>query len=241
MTIERRSLFLYIFLVVFLVVNISCKGRFRYRKKAEKGKGVYHTVKKGETFWRISKTYSVDIKMLATINKISDITKISEGDKLFIPGAEAVKEIAVYSQGDDDNPQSYLTKGVVPSLLRNGDFVWPIKGRLSSSFGHRGERMHDGIDIAAPEGEIIKAAAEGKVIFSGLGPKGYGKIVIIKHKGNIVTVYAHNSKNIVSDGDFVDQGDEIANIGNTGRATGYHLHFEIRKNNIPQDPLSYLP
>lgn len=129
-----------------------------------------------------------------------------------------------------------------PSVkVERGYFIWPLKGKLTSGFGFRSKAKHDGIDIAAPKGTKILAAAGGKVIFSGWGPTGYGKIVIIKHSNKYVTVYAHNHKNFVENGRTVKRGEKIALVGDTGRATGHHLHFELRVNRIPVNPLPFLP
>jgi len=100
--------------------------------------------------------------------------------------------------------------------------------------------MHDGIDIAAPEGTPIHAVERGEVIFSDQ-LRGYGNIVILRHGGGLVSVYAHNQANLVREGDKVERGDVIAKVGSTGRVSGPHLHFEIRKNNMAQDPLRFLP
>jgi len=120
-------------------------------------------------------------------------------------------------------------------------FIWPVKGTVTSKFGFRSKRKHDGIDIGAPKGTKIVASADGKVIFSGWGPTGYGKIVIIKHSKKYVTVYAHNSKNFVKEGQSIKKGEKIALVGSTGRASGPHIHFELRVNRIPVNPLPYLP
>lgn len=125
--------------------------------------------------------------------------------------------------------------------IDRGMFIWPVKGKLTSRFGLRGSARHEGIDIAAPAGTKIVAAADGKVTFSGWGPSGYGKIIMIKHSAKYVTVYSHNSKNLVLAGKSVKQGDAIALVGETGRANGSHLHFEVRVYLIPRNPLLYLP
>ena len=105
----------------------------------------------------------------------------------------------------------------------------------------RNGRMHEGIDIGAPKGTAVRAAARGQVVFSGWGPTGYGKMVIIKHQHHLTTLYAHNSKLIAKKGNRVKQGEKISLIGSTGRSTGPHLHFEVRQNTHPKDPIKYLP
>ncbi|GAA0771374.1 M23 family metallopeptidase [Clostridium subterminale] len=115
----------------------------------------------------------------------------------------------------------------------------PIKGILTSTFGENREGYyHKGIDLAANTGTKIQAALDGKVSFSGIAD-GYGKVVIIDHSDNLQTVYAHCSKLNVSKGDQVLRGQVIAEVGNTGDSTGPHLHFEIRVDGVPIDPLGY--
>ncbi len=104
----------------------------------------------------------------------------------------------------------------------------------------RAGQRHDGIDIAAPEGTPIHAAGEGTVIFAG-EQSGYGSIVIVKHEGGLVTLYAHASKVLVDEGARVRRGEAIARVGQTGRTTGPHLHFEVRDGTRPRNPLLYLP
>jgi murein DD-endopeptidase MepM/ murein hydrolase activator NlpD len=118
-------------------------------------------------------------------------------------------------------------------------FIKPVQGKIISEFGPRNGRMHKGIDIQAPEGESIKAAEDGVVIFSGF-LKGYGNVVIIKHEGDFFTVYAHNKVNLVKEGEFVKKGQVIGKVGMTGNAQTPHLHFEVRKKTKPLDPTEYL-
>ena len=122
-----------------------------------------------------------------------------------------------------------------------GFLIWPVKGQLTSRFGNRSGRHHDGIDIGARKGTPIVAAAGGKIMFSGWGPTGYGLMLIIKHKSNLTTVYAHNSYIHVHKNQIVKQGQRVASVGSTGRSTGPHLHFEVRNDSKPMNPLNYLP
>jgi murein DD-endopeptidase MepM/ murein hydrolase activator NlpD len=119
-------------------------------------------------------------------------------------------------------------------------FAWPLAGRLSSSFGKRAQGHHDGIDITAPKGTSVYAARDGKVIFSDR-LSGYGNVLILEHSGGYTTVYAHNDANLVGKGARIRRGDRIATVGDTGRARGPHLHFEVRKSNVARNPLYYLP
>jgi lipoprotein NlpD len=117
--------------------------------------------------------------------------------------------------------------------------AWPAKGVLISGFGERERDQHDGIDLAAPEGTLVRAASSGTVLFVGT-QRGYGKLVLLRHPGDIVTVYAHNSENLVKVGAHVLRGEPIARVGHTGNATGPHLHFEVRVASRPRDPLTFL-
>jgi murein DD-endopeptidase MepM/ murein hydrolase activator NlpD len=119
-------------------------------------------------------------------------------------------------------------------------FLWPVSGAVNSGFGPRGSSFHDGVDIAAPEGTPIRAVEAGEVIYSDQ-LRGYGNMVIVRHGGGVVSVYAHNQINLVREGQQVARGEIIARVGSTGRVTAPHLHFEIRQNNLAQDPLLYLP
>ena len=118
-------------------------------------------------------------------------------------------------------------------------FIWPTSGTLTSGFGWRWGRMHEGIDIAAPTGTPISAAASGTVIHAGwMG--GYGNLVVIDHGNGLATAYGHQSSIAVGSGTYVSQGQTIGYVGSTGHSTGPHLHFEVRVNGSPVDPLGYL-
>lgn len=122
---------------------------------------------------------------------------------------------------------------------RPGRFIWPVAGgKISSGFGPRGGGFHEGLDIKARGGSPIRAVAAGKVVFSG-HLNGYGKTLVIAHGGGLATVYAHNEQNLMEVGDRVRQGSTIAFVGSSGKATGSHLHFEVRLKGKPQNPLSH--
>lgn len=124
-------------------------------------------------------------------------------------------------------------------------FELPVEGRLTSSYGWRSDplvdepRLHHGIDIAAPAGATVRAAASGQVVFSGRQER-YGNVVTIAHEQGYETAYAHNAVNLVTVGDTVTRGQAIASVGMTGRATGPHVHFEVRKDGHPLDPATLL-
>lgn len=116
-----------------------------------------------------------------------------------------------------------------------GGCMWPASGTVTSEFGNRWGRLHAGIDIAASTGTPIYAAQAGTVIFSGV-QSGYGNVVILSHGGGLTTLYAHQSRVAASNGQSVGQGDNIGYVGNTGRSTGPHLHFETRYGGSPRNP-----
>ena len=118
-------------------------------------------------------------------------------------------------------------------------FTWPTSGQITSGFGPRWGRMHQGLDIAAPTGRPITAAKSGTVIVAGWSG-GYGQLVVIDHGGGLATAYAHQSRIAVRTGDPVTQGGLVGFVGSTGHSTGPHLHFEVRVNGAARDPLPYL-
>ena len=117
---------------------------------------------------------------------------------------------------------------------------WPVQGKVTSRFGPRGfSHLHRGVDIKAPKGKPIHAAAGGTVAFSGR-QSSYGRVIKIDHPNGLRTIYAHNSINLVRTGQRVKAGAVIAAVGQTGRATGNHLHFEVRRRGVARDPLPLL-
>jgi murein DD-endopeptidase MepM/ murein hydrolase activator NlpD len=121
----------------------------------------------------------------------------------------------------------------------SGALIWPVNAPITSPFGMRWGRMHEGIDLGAAYGTPIAAAASGTVIYAGW-MEGYGNLTVIDHGGGLSTAYGHQSHIAVSIGEQVAQGQIIGNVGSTGHSTGPHLHFEVRVNGAPVDPLGYL-
>ena len=211
--------------------------------------GVYHTVQKGQTLYFIARAYDVEVNRLKRINGIYNPSKLQIGTRLWIPGAWQVLNV------DTSMDKQALTKNKKKrnkklnkkeTLNKNikaitGFLIWPVKGQLTSRFGNRSGRHHDGIDIGARKGTPVVAAAGGKIMFSGWGPTGYGLMLIIRHKSDLTTVYAHNAYVHVYKNQMVKQGQKIASVGSTGRSTGPHLHFEVRNDSNPMNPLNYLP
>lgn len=124
----------------------------------------------------------------------------------------------------------------------NGRWVWPLEQvDVTSDFGRRGRRFHEGVDLRARVGTPVYAVQDGEVIYAGGRIKGYGRMIVIRHDKGLFSVYAHHSKNLVSKGDRVRTGEQIALSGKSGRVRGPHLHFEIRKGVLALNPSAILP
>ena len=194
--------------------------------------GLTHILQPGENLYRLSRFYGVSVDEIASANDIDDVTTLKVGQRIWIPHPKrgaAEKTLAASGSG---------SAGWRADDLK---LIWPVRGKLSSRFGPRNGRGHDGIDIPAKTGTPIVAAAAGRVIHSGRGLGDYGRVVIVKHEGYYSTVYAHNRRNRVEKGDFVEKGEVIGEVGSSGNASGSHVHFEVRRNREPMDPLLFLP
>lgn len=200
-----------------------------------------HTVVAGETLWRISRRYGTTVAALQKLNDIDDVTRVPVGTKLSLPRdaqAPAQKQTPRLKRPSSPTKKKKPAPAVSPS--RRYRFRWPVRGTITSRFGRRWGRGHDGIDIGAPTGTEVVAAGAGTVLFASRHGT-YGHLVVVKHRDNLVTVYAHNSRNLVRKGQQVRAGQLIARVGQSGRATGPHLHFEVRRGTQPVNPLKFLP
>lgn len=204
-------------------------------------RGTTHVLRPGENLYRLSLYYGVPTRSIQRANSVRDVTDLPVGRALFIPGARRAQpahSLAPPSLAPRPPPGSDGSGSALgPSEL---SFAWPVRGRVSSGFGWRRGGRHEGIDIPARRGTPIYAAEAGRVVHSGGGLGDYGRVVIVKHVGSYQTVYAHNQRNLVRKGEFVERGQVIAEVGSTGNASGPHLHFEIRRERRAQDPLAYL-
>ena len=214
--------------------------------------GIIYEVKKEDNLWSIANDYNLSPESIIRDNKANtDILSI--GEKLILKGVTEIKvkdapnDISVKStsneiktkKADSDNISNNTYKKVTSTKDTSSNFVWPASGDITSKFGSRWGSKHTGIDIAVETGTSVKAAAAGKVIFS--GRKGnYGNLIIIDHGNGYKTYYAHNSRLLAEVGQSVDKGTIISLSGSTGNSTGPHLHFEIRQNDEPVNPLSFL-
>ncbi|HEY8487035.1 MAG TPA: LysM peptidoglycan-binding domain-containing M23 family metallopeptidase [Limnochordales bacterium] len=179
-------------------------------------------MEQGETLWDIARLYGVSVERIAQANDLADPHRITAGQRLTIPGASAPRR---------------------PRLVVNGRLQralqWPVRGGISSPFGRRWGRMHEGVDIRVPPGTPVRAAAGGRVVFAGWNG-GYGYLVIVDHGQGVHTYYAHNRRVVVREGQQVNRGQVLAYSGSTGHTTGPHLHFEVRLNGRPLNPVRYL-
>jgi murein DD-endopeptidase MepM/ murein hydrolase activator NlpD len=167
------------------------------------------------------------------ITQESEKEFVGEADALAAVSAQLTARIQA-AQASSPPPSSGSTSAPSSSGL-----IWPVSGPVTSPFGMRWGRMHQGIDIGVPYGTPIHAAAAGTVIYCGW-MEGYGNLVVIDHHNTLATAYAHQSSIAVQCGQDVAQGDVIGYVGCTGHCTGPHLHFEVRVNGVPVDPLGYL-
>jgi murein DD-endopeptidase MepM/ murein hydrolase activator NlpD len=186
--------------------------------------GIPYTVKRGDTLSKISAAMEAPIEAILDANNMDSDT-ITAGMSLFIPGARMRSEELKLALGEL--------------------FVYPVRGRLSSSYGWRNDpvsgarRFHAALDMAANTGTPVKASMDGRVATVGVNSV-YGKYIILSHSGGFQTLYAHLNAVSVTQGSHANQGSKIGEVGSTGYSTGPHLHFAVYKNGKPVNPLEYL-
>ncbi len=189
---------------------------------------IQYKIRPGDSFWKLSRLYEVDLETLMELNEAA-ARALRVGSMVEIP----VRDPAI------------LARVWKKRSANTSAFSYPLQGRLTDRFGsrihpiYRVKNFHSGIDIAAPRGTTIRSARNGVVKFSGY-KRGYGRVIVIRHPGGMETWYGHCSKLLIRRGAEVKSGDKIARVGSTGAATGAHLHFEIRRNSKPVNPLKYL-
>jgi murein DD-endopeptidase MepM/ murein hydrolase activator NlpD len=238
---------------VLLAIFSGCKTR-------QSASVIYKIkIENGDTLADIARKYDTTWQEIVRLNKMEDVRTIAVGQVIrvrpgpagYVAGAvspDLPKTPASTDQefenqnadvSDRDSKKQRRKGGLLFGKSASG-FTWPVKGRLSSKYGPRWGRMHKGVDISARRGTSINAASAGRVIFVGW-KRGYGKTVIIEHK-KLKTLYAHCSKILVNDGDYVELGQKIGKVGATGNARGAHLHFEVQNlRGRRYNPMRYLP
>ncbi|MCK5825962.1 MAG: M23 family metallopeptidase [Desulfuromusa sp.] len=230
--------------------------------------GIYHTVKPGQTLFRISRTYAVDESYLARVNGISNPSQLAVGTRLYIPGAEKALAVPVIkaqsvsksgsastkrkktlsspSQTQTKKSKTVATTVKIPAVKTKATQVkqlqWPLRGKVVRSFSKQAVAgSGKGIEIAVRTGSSVAAAEAGKVIYSGDGVSGYAHLIILRHENDLFTVYGFNRKNLVKQGDFVSKGERIALSGTPPAGGQSRLHFEVRKGKVAVNPILYLP
>lgn len=198
--------------------------------------GIYIKVRPNQTIDKLAKEYSIFPEAILSANEMKAGATLKEGEEIFLPGAKVV---------------AFVTSGKGSAAIARDKastqrgLGWPVVGKISSRFGWRkdpvrgGRDFHTGLDIRAPYGRAVVAASSGKVVYSGwMG--GYGKTIVISHPGKMTTLYGHCSKLLVTTGTNVQRGTKIAQVGSTGRSTGNHVHFEVRRAGSLVNPLNAL-
>ncbi len=211
-------------------------------------------VEQGQTLFRISQAYGVKLAALLEANHLKSSEPLRVGQRLFIPGATAARPVESFrplttqerrkledSLRDEVAAPPAPEEAPRPRVKTDAPFVWPILGPINSPFGPRWGKFHAGVDIGSPHYQEVVAAADGEVIYANETNGGLGKAVVIQHAQGLRTVYAHLSIIIAHEGDTVRQGQAVGGVGDTGRATGPHLHFEVRRDGVPINPEDYLP
>jgi len=223
----------------------------------------HYIVKRGDTLYSIAWAHGLTYQQLAASNGIRYPYTIYTGQRLDLQAAGTMpapapmrdnttrtRPVAQPAPVPAATPlpapaampaTPVATPAATPDAVADydGRWVWPTRGRLLRSYQSSG-RGKKGIDIGGHDGQPVKAAANGKVVYAGSGLVGYGRLIIIKHNENLLSAYGHNSKLLVSEGDQVRAGQQIAEMGSSGtNRTG--LYFEVRKDGKPVDPLRYLP
>ena len=242
------------FIVVLLMLSavLACStvpAPVDHRHQPPSRKISTHEVGKGETLFSIAWSYGLDYRALARANRLDSnytirpgqILKLTEADTSPAPkpAASAKKGAAPVADSKNKNVPSPI-KSTVQSM-GEGDVAWrwPVNGKVIEKFSEA-TSANKGIDIAGSAGEPVRAASGGKVVYAGSGLLGYGLLLIIKHNDRYLSAYAHNSELLVKEGDGVKSGDKIASMGSSG-TDKVKLHFEIRRDGKPVDPLDYLP
>jgi murein DD-endopeptidase MepM/ murein hydrolase activator NlpD len=196
--------------------------------------GHWYVVDAGETLDLIARRAGVPAEDILELNGFESAARVKPGTLLFVMTVPIEKTA----------PSAAAAGGAVVNLGAAPALHWPlttIRILIGSPFGARWGKPHEGIDLPAPVGTPVFAAADGRVVYAGSAIRGYGNLIVLKHAGDLLTAYAHNSVLLVSQGQAVRAGERIALVGQSGHATGPHLHFEVRSGQIPRDPMNYLP
>ena len=200
-----------------------------------------YVVQKGDTLYSIAFRYGIDYKSLAKINGIKPPYTIYLNQKLSLKNV-SFTPLSDSGPNGDASPKKARKKKTKVSKKRRGasvDWSWPLRGEVLNTFS-LSQPMNKGIDIAGKKGSSVLAAADGNVVYAGGNLRGYGKLVILKHDGDYLSAYGNNEIILVKEGDAVSKGSVISKVGRS--ASGEELlHFEIRRDGKPINPLRFLP
>lgn|GEM_PF-184550 len=227
--------------------------------------GDRYRVKSGDTVYSIARRSGVSPQDLADANGLDNVGQVKLGQELVIPGKQAQKKpvrvasidrnagISKLAQKPSKTPVPIRKKVAAKNKIKSVDagvskrlsgphrFMWPVGGRIVSKFGRqKSGTINDGVNLSVPVGTKVKAAESGTVAYAGNELKGYGNLILVRHKNNWVSAYAHNSKLLVKRGDKVSRGQLIAKSGKSGTVNQPQLHFELRKGSKPVNPMKYL-
>jgi len=229
--------------VLFVVFALGgCRPFVHYDPDRGRSETRTHIVSKGETLYSIAWQFGHDYRTVAHWNGIRPPYTIYPGQEIRLYPASTA---TAAEDSDNDDDQSETTSTTRTSSKRHFPadtsvtWQWPVNGKILSTYSDS-DPGKKGLDIGGRMGQAVYAAANGKVVYSGNGLRGYGNLIIIKHSATYFSAYAHNSKLHVKEDETVKSGQRIADMGNSG-SDRVMLHFEIRRNGTPQDPLKYLP
>ena len=215
-----------------------------------------HVVRYGDSVYAISQRYAVSQYQLAQLNGLLPPFELEVGQRLQLPntldfsvldgglpGGVTSTDVAQPTPVPKKSTSATVPRKrfVAPTLDTPGHFKWPVEGEIIAEFGPSQRGVHnDGVNIAAKQGVLVGAAAQGRVAFVGTNIKSFGRLILIKHDGGIITAYAHLGDIAVEEGDIVAVGQAIGSVGKSGRVETPQLHFEIRKLRQPVDPRSLI-
>ena len=227
-------------LAVFSLLGLCACATTGHPLHDDNPPGTWHVVKAGETPATIANEAGIPLEDLLEINGLRQGQALEPGRLVYVLNGEA--QIGTMAAEPTVTPALPPGPPVQGEARRKAPLRWPLaRPILTSPFGKRWGRDHEGIDMGAPTGTPVLAAADGEVVYAGDRVRGYGNMVVLEHAGDLLTVYAHNSLLLGRGGDRVTAGQEISRVGETGHATAPHLHFEVRRKQEPQDPLQFLP
>jgi murein DD-endopeptidase MepM/ murein hydrolase activator NlpD len=199
--------------------------------------GKWYVVEEGETLGDIARRAGVPVEDLLELNGLRSAAEVQKGRLIFV--LETPPPPAAPVDNARAKPAAPSAETGAATAAR---FRWPVAyPQVTSYFGRRWGRPHEGIDLTAPIGTPVMAAGTGEVVYAGNAVRGYGNMVVLKHEEELMTVYAHNSVLFVKVGQRVQAGQRVALSGQSGHATGPHVHFEVREGQTPRDPLPFLP